>query len=339
MFVFLKKTFILLKTLILNIISMTTTNYKLTYKNKISYYIRVFRPSQWFKNIFMLVGSFTAYIFFNASINYENIKLILIALLCTCLASSANYGINELIDSEFDKHHPVKKKRSIPSGKISKKKVLVGSLLLALITAVISFFFLSIEAFFAILSLMVMGFLYNVRPFRTKELTYIDVISESINNPIRFIIGWYAMQMVFFPPVSFIISFWAFGAFLMACKRLAEYRFINDPQKAAKYRKSFKYYTEENLIVSIIGYISLVSFSLAIICIKYSISVILAVPVFITSFIWYFKLTLKKDSPAKEPEKLLKHKEFYFFTILTIIVLVLAKILNPYLEFLLKIWS
>lgn len=318
---------------------MTTTNYKLTYKNKISYYIRVFRPSHWFKNIFMLVGSFTAYIFFNASINYENIKLILIALLCTCLASSANYGINELIDSEFDKHHPVKKKRSIPSGKISKKKVLVGSLLLALITAVISFFFLPIEAFFAILSLMVMGFLYNVRPFRTKELTYIDVISESINNPIRFIIGWYAMQMVFFPPVSFIISFWAFGAFLMACKRLAEYRFINDPQKAAKYRKSFKYYTEENLIVSIIGYISLVSFSLAIICIKYSISVILAVPVFITSFIWYFKLTLKKDSPAKEPEKLLKHKEFYFFTILTIIVLVLAKILNPYLEFLLKIWS
>ncbi|MBC8389138.1 MAG: UbiA family prenyltransferase [Actinobacteria bacterium] len=287
----------------------------------------------------MLFGSFSAYIFFNASITYENIKLILIALLCTCLASSANYGINELIDSEFDKHHPVKKKRPIPSGKISKKKVFAGSLLLGVITAVISFFFLPIEAFFAILSLMVMGFLYNVRPFRTKELTYIDVISESINNPIRFVIGWYAMQMIFFPPVSFIISFWAFGAFLMACKRLAEYRFINDPQKAAKYRKSFKYYTEENLIVSIIGYISLVSFSLAIICIKYSISVILAAPVFITSFIWYFKLTLKKDSPAKEPEKLLKQKEFYFFTILTMIVMILAKILNPYLEFLLKIWS
>jgi len=318
---------------------MVATNYKPVHKNKILYYFKVFRPSHWFKNIFMLVGSLTAYIFFNAFPTYENIKLILIALLCTCLASSANYGINELIDSEFDKHHPTKRKRPIPSGKISKKKVLAGSLLLAAISAVISFLFLPVEAFFAILSLMLMGFLYNVRPFRTKELPYLDVISESINNPIRFVIGWYAMQMVFFPPVSFIISFWAFGAFLMACKRLAEYRFINDSQKAARYRKSFKYYTEENLIVSIIGYISLVSFSLAIICIKYSISVILAVPVFVASFIWYFKLTLKKDSPAKEPEKLLKHKEFYFFTALTIIVLVLAKILNPYLEFLLKIWS
>jgi len=312
---------------------------KLRYRKKIPYYIGVFRPSHWFKNIFMLIGSFSAYIFFNASINSENAVLMLIAFFCTCLAASANYGINELIDSEFDKYHPVKRKRPIPSGKISKKKVLAGSLLLALTAAAISYFFLPIGAFFAILSLLVMGFLYNVRPFRTKELPYLDVISESINNPIRFIIGWYAIQMTFFPPASFIVSFWAFGAFLMACKRLAEYRFINDDEKAAKYRKSFKHYTEERLIISIIGYVSLVSFSLAIICIKYSVSVILAVPVFVISFIWYFRLTLKKDSPAKEPEKLLSHKEFYFFTISTIVILILAKIINPYLEFLLKIWS
>ena len=306
---------------------------------KIIYYIGVFRPSHWFKNIFMLTGSFVAYLFFNASINPETALSALIAFICTCLAASANYGINELIDSEFDMHHPVKKNRPIPSGKVSKKAVLIISVLLAVAAALISYFFLPLGAFLAILSLMIMGFFYNVRPFRTKEVPYLDVISESINNPIRFIIGWYAIQMTFFPPLSFIISFWAFGAFLMACKRLAEYRFIGDSEKAAKYRKSFKYYNEERLIVSIIGYVSTVSFSLAIICIKYSISVILAVPIFVISFIWYFRLTLKKDSPAKEPEKLLKHKEFYIFTILTIVVLVLAKILNPYLEFLLKIWS
>ncbi len=305
----------------------------------ISYYIGVFRPSHWFKNIFMLIGSFTAYLFFNAPVNSETIILTLIAFICTSLAASANYGINELIDSEFDRHHPVKRNRPVPSGKVSKKAVLAISILLAIAAALISFFFLPIGAFWGILSLMIMGFFYNVRPFRTKELPYLDVISESINNPIRLIIGWYAIQMTFLPPASFIVSFWAFGAFLMACKRLAEYRFIGDSEKAAKYRKSFKYYNEERLIVSIIGYVSMVSFSLAIICIKYSISVILAVPIFVISFIWYFRLTLKKDSPVKEPEKLLKHKEFYIFTILTIVILVLAKILNPYLEFLLKIWS
>ncbi len=318
---------------------MVNVDKKTKSTKKIIYYIGVFRPSHWFKNIFMLTGSFTAYIFFNASINSKTALLTVVAFICTCLAASANYGINEVIDSEFDRHHPVKKNRPVPSGKVSKKAVLAISVLLAAAAALIGFFFLPPGAFFAILSLMIMGFFYNVRPFRTKELPFLDVISESINNPIRFIIGWYAVQMAFFPPASFLISLWAFGAFLMACKRLAEYRYINDDERAAKYRKSFKYYNEERLIISIIGYVSMVSFSLAIICIKYSVSVILAVPIFVASFIWYFKLTLKEDSPAKEPEKLLKHKEFYIFTILTIVILVLAKILNPYLGFLLKTWS
>jgi 4-hydroxybenzoate polyprenyltransferase len=318
---------------------MTGTGKNMGFIKRSMNYISVFRPSHWFKNIFMIVGSLAAYLLFDAQINVENIILILIAFICTCLAASANYGINELIDSEFDKNHPVKKNRPLPSGKVSRKAILTISILLAVIAAVISYFFLPIGAFFGILSLMVMGFFYNVRPFRTKELPYLDVISESINNPIRFVIGWYAIQMVFFPPISFIISFWAFGAFLMACKRLAEYRFIGDSEKAASYRKSFRHYNEERLTVSIIGYVSAVSFSLAIICLKYSISVVLAVPIFVVSFIWYFRLTLKKDSPAKEPEKLLKHKEFYIFTISTIVILVLAKVLNPYLEFLLEVWG
>ncbi len=302
-------------------------------------YLRVFRISHWFKNLFMLIGSFTAVILFNAAVNMENIVLIIIAFFATSIAASANYGINEILDAEYDKFHPIKKDRPLPSGLISKGIVLMISILLAIFTGLISYFFLPIGALWAIVALMVMGVLYNVKPFRTKELAYLDVITESINNPIRFIIGWYAVQMAFFPPVSFLVALWAFGAFLMACKRLAEYRFIDNPGLAAQYRRSFKYYNQERLIVSIIGYISMVSFSLAIICIKYSISVVLAVPVFVVSFVWYFRLTLKKDSPAKEPEKLLKYKEFYIFTTMTILILVLARVLNPRLEFLLKIWG
>jgi len=312
---------------------------KQNFKTKLKDYSRVFRPTHWFKNLFMLIGSAVAVVIFKGDISLENLKLTIIAFICTSLAASANYGINEILDSEYDKFHPTKKQRPLASGRISKKSVLIVSIILALGTGILSFFFLPRGAFYSIISLLVMGFLYNVKPFRTKELPYLDVISESINNPIRFIIGWYAVQMAFFPPVSFLAAFWAFGAFLMACKRLAEYRFIDNPQVAALYRNSFRHYTQEKLIISIIGYVSMVSFSVAIICIKYSISIILTIPVFITAIIWYFRLTLKKDSPAKEPERLLKHKEFYIFTVLTILVLVLAKILNPHLEFLLKIWG
>ena len=36
-----------------------------------------------------------------------------------------------------------------------------------------------------------MGCLYNIPPIRTKDHAYVDVLSESINNPIRFLVGWY----------------------------------------------------------------------------------------------------------------------------------------------------
>jgi decaprenyl-phosphate phosphoribosyltransferase len=315
------------------------TEDKQSFKDNLKDYSRVFRPTHWFKNLFMLIGSAAAVIIFNGEISLENIKLTVIAFICTSIAASANYGINELLDSEYDKFHPSKKDRPLASGRISRKSVLIVSIALAAASGVLSFFFLPRGAFYAVISLMVMGFFYNVKPFRTKELPYLDVISESVNNPIRFIIGWYAVQITFFPPASFLIALWAFGAFLMACKRLAEYRFIDNPVLAAQYRNSFKHYTQEKLIVSIIAYVSMVSFSVAVICIKYDISIILAVPIFIAAIVWYFHLTLKKDSPAKEPEKLLKHKEFYIFTVLTILIFILAKILNPRLEFLLRIWG
>ncbi len=36
-----------------------------------------------------------------------------------------------------------------------------------------------------------MGVLYNVKPFRTKDIAYLDVLSESINNAIRLLLGWF----------------------------------------------------------------------------------------------------------------------------------------------------
>lgn len=37
--------------------------------------------------------------------------------------------------------------------------------------------------------LLVMGVLYNVKPIRTKDVVYLDVLSESVNNMIRLLPG------------------------------------------------------------------------------------------------------------------------------------------------------
>src|SRR3954463_7227709 len=104
--------------------------------------------------------------------------------------------------------------------------------------------------FLASLFLLVMGVVYNVRPVRSKDLPYVDVLSESINNPIRLLLGWFAVTTAEFPPVSLLISYWMIGAFFMATKRFSEYRSLADPATAGAYRNSFRHYDEEKLLTS-----------------------------------------------------------------------------------------
>ena len=47
-----------------------------------------------------------------------------------------------------------------------------------------------------------MGILYNVKPVRTKDIPVLDVLSESVNNAIRLLTGWFAVTGVFLSPVS-----------------------------------------------------------------------------------------------------------------------------------------
>src|SRR3546814_4605173 len=75
------------------------------------------------------------------------------------------------------------------------------------------------------------------------DVPYLDVLSESVNNPLRLAIGWAMIDPGSLPPVSIIIAYWFGGAFLMGTKRLSEYREIVVSHGAAllaPYRQSFR---------------------------------------------------------------------------------------------------
>lgn len=67
-----------------------------------------------------------------------------------------------------------------------------------------------------------------------------------------------------FPPASILLSYWMGGAFLMAMKRYAECRSIKDAALAGRYRRSFKFYTEDGLLLSSFFYALTASFLLGI---------------------------------------------------------------------------
>jgi 4-hydroxybenzoate polyprenyltransferase len=271
-------------------------------------YVKIARLDHWFKNIFMLPGVGLAYAFNPVTISGTVLPIIL-GVFSTCLIASANYVINEWLDRSFDKHHPVKKQRPSVSARLKPSVVYIEYTLLAAgglaIAAQISKLFLALSAI-----LLLMGVLYNVNPFRTKDKAYLDVLSESVNNPLRLLLGWAILIPNVLPPSSIWLAYWMGGAFLMAVKRYSEFRFINDSSRAGQYRKSFRTYTEQSLFLSSFFYANLSSFFLAIFLIKYRIEFILSFPFFALLFVWYLSIGMRPDSAAKDPEKIFKDPKF-----------------------------
>ena len=216
------------------------------------------------------------------------------------MIASANYTINEYLDLEFDKYHPVKKDRPGVQGLLDVRFVVLQYLAISSIGLIISMF---IDKHFFIYNtiLLVMGIIYNVKPIRSKDIVFIDVLSESVNNPLRFLLGWSLVSVTHFPPSSILISYWFAGAFLMGVKRYAEYRSIGDKVIAASYRKSFGKYSTKNLLVGLFFYALNSVFFLGIFLIKYKVEFLLGFPFISGLFAYYFYLGQSKNSLVHHP--------------------------------------
>jgi decaprenyl-phosphate phosphoribosyltransferase len=299
-------------------------------------YIQIARLDHWFKNVFMLPGIIMGLFYSNLRLENTSILILISGIFATCLIASANYVINEWLDVESDKYHPIKKNRAAVKSKL-KPGIIYTEYALIAITGLTISYFISIRFLITELFLLFMGLLYNVNPIRTKDKPYLDVLSESINNPIRFTLGWFLTGITLIPPSSILVAYWMGGAFLMATKRLAEYRFLGDSKVAGSYRKSFSFYNEKKLIISIVFYALCSSFFLAIFLIKHRIELLLSFPFFALLFAWYLQIGFENNSIVQTPEKLYTKKGFiaYIF-FLFILIMVLFKIDIPTLRWFLK---
>jgi 4-hydroxybenzoate polyprenyltransferase len=103
--------------------------------------------------------------------------------------------------------------------------------------------------------------------------------------------------------------------FLMASKRFGEYRFFKDKDKLVEYRKSFKHYTEERIIISMIASLSAFMFMLGALCLKYSVDLVLFLPFVIVFIVWFFRLAYEKDTIVKDPERVFQKKLFLLYSV------------------------
>jgi decaprenyl-phosphate phosphoribosyltransferase len=285
-------------------------------------YLQIARVDHWFKNAFMLLGVILAVFYEPQVASWSNVVPLIVAVLATCLVASSNYVLNELLDGANDQLHPEKRYRPVPSGRVRPALGYAEWLLLAAVGLGLARA-LNILFFWSALSLWVMGILYNTPPIRTKEWPYVDVLSESINNPIRLLLGWFALVTTRFPPASLAISYWMVGAFFMAMKRYAEYRHIGNPTIAAAYRRSFKHYTEDRLLISLFFYATTCALFAGVFIVRYHLELILFAPLAAGLFAFYMKIGLQPDSPVQNPEKLYRQRGFFAYMVLCAVAFVI----------------
>lgn len=84
-------------------------------------YVKLLRPKDWAKNLFLFIPLFFAGEIWDLS----KISAVFLGLLAFSMIASSIYIINDYRDIEDDRKHPVKSKRPLASGAVSKQAALV----------------------------------------------------------------------------------------------------------------------------------------------------------------------------------------------------------------------
>jgi 4-hydroxybenzoate polyprenyltransferase len=274
-----------------------------TLRQYLKAHVQIARLDHSVKQIFILPGIVLAFVITGARLDTLLVWRVVLGLIAATLVACSNYVINEMLDAPFDRMHPTKKYRPAAFGLVHfgwgyAQWILMMAVGLALGAAISRGFLVSAAA------LWIMGCLYNIPPARTKEIPYLDVLSESVNNPLRFCLGWYMVTSSVLPPVSLLLAYWMLGTYFMALKRFSEYRQIANPLVAASYRKSFGFYTEATLLNSVVFYASAAMLFFGGFIMRYRIELILSFPLIAWLMAVYFSLSFEDESSVQNPEKL-----------------------------------
>lgn len=297
-------------------------------------YVAMARPDHWVKHVFILPGVALAFVAQPAPAGVVALHFV-VGLIAACMASSANYVLNEWLDAEFDRHHPGKSARPAVVREVSQA-IVIGQYLALVVLSLLAATTVSRLFVYTIAAFLISGLIYNVKPIRTKDRPFVDVASEAINNPIRLTLGWAMVSPNTLPPASILVAYWMGGAFLMAIKRLAEFHeaaLQGRLTELARYRKSFHGYSETRLLLSAFLYAQMSAFFLAVFLIKYRIEYLLSLPFFALLFAVYFRIGLKANSAAQQPERLYKEAGLMVTAgVLFLLLVVLSWVDIPLLE-------
>jgi len=215
-------------------------------------YIRLARPTQWFKSGFVLLGPLYNLTVLDIGLDEAvrtHLAPALAAAFSFALASSGCYIVNDLFDAERDRLHPRKKHRPIASGAVTKMGAVVFAVALWLLS--LAFLLMVPGEFRGWTFLAVVGYVANVNLYSTflKHRVIADVMGLSLGFVIRVLGGCAAVGIA---PSTWLLNATLFLAMFLAFgKRLGERRVMGE--SAHTTRKVQSRYTDETLRMAVVA--------------------------------------------------------------------------------------
>ncbi len=158
-------------------------------KSKLMGALRIIRIRQWVKNFFVLIPIFFGGAMFDTSLIAAGV----LTMLAFCFAASAVYCLNDIIDVEADRAHPVKCMRPVASGQVS----VTEAYLLMGVMAVLSMVVLSfLTEWRSVGGIVVFYLILNVvYCIRLKDLAIVDVCVVAFGFVLRILAGGLATDI------------------------------------------------------------------------------------------------------------------------------------------------
>ncbi len=198
-------------------------------------YLQVMRPLHWTKNIFV----FAALIFGHKLNEPLAVGRAIGGFFCFCLAASAVYILNDIIDRHRDRLHPEKCKRPIASDGVKVSSAVILSILCAAIAIIASFILRPTFASVILIYIVLMVF-YSML---LRRIMILDCVVISIGFCLRAVAGAVVLE-VFISPWLIICTF-ALCLFLAFGKRRGEIALLQEDSEL--FRNTLSGYTTELL--------------------------------------------------------------------------------------------
>jgi 4-hydroxybenzoate polyprenyltransferase len=214
--------------------------------------IKSMRPRQWTKNGFVMAA-----LIFDRQLTHPTAFLRSVAgVILFCLLSGAVYLINDILDVEADRQHPLKRNRPIASGKLPIHVAVTAAVVILLLTFPISYF-ISFE--FSLIALAY--FLINLAYSKwLKHIPLLDVLILASGFVLRVGAGVSLIHVERFSPWLYVVTT-LLALYIGFGKRRAELALLEN--NAANHRRVLEGYTIPFLdtLITIVSATTIVSYS------------------------------------------------------------------------------